>query len=157
MNRAVGGVSDGEACLESFFSAMFLPLILPVYALTCCYKPCGRPCWWGDAPCTEHRVTPQYARGPAGVLRDESTPRWTRRMTGRMTVSTDARARGMRRDETNAQTTAGTAKRPPRARALRARAESGSAADRLERARLRVFFTLKKKNKVIRGRNLSYP
>ena len=29
---------------------------------TCFYKPCGGLCWWGDAPCTEQRVTPQYAR-----------------------------------------------------------------------------------------------
>ena len=120
MNRAVGGVSDGEACLESFFSAIFLlPLILPLYALTCCYKPCGGPCWWGDAPCTEHRVTPQYARSwPCCVTRGAAVDR--RRMTGgRMTVSTDAHARVARRDETNAQTTAGTAA-PPRARMMRA-------------------------------------
>lgn len=115
MNRAVGGVSDGEACLESFTAAWGLPLILPLYWLTCCYKPCGGPCWWGDAPCTEHRVTPQYARSwPCCVTRGAAVDR--RRMTARNTA-TDAHALFVtRRDETG---TAGTAA-PPRARMMRA-------------------------------------
>ena len=110
MNRAVGGVSDGEACLESFTAMLWgLPLIIPLYVLTCCYKPCGGPCWWGDAPCTEHRVTPQYARSwPRCVTRGAAVDR------RRMTMTNDAHAFGRGNDETG---TTGTAA-PPRARTM---------------------------------------
>lgn len=51
-----------EPFVEGFKNLLCLPLIVPLYVGTCFYKPCGGLCWWGDAPCTEQRVTPQYAR-----------------------------------------------------------------------------------------------
>ena len=51
-----------EPFVEGFKNLLCLPLIVPLYVATCFYKPCGGLCWWGDAPCTEQRVTPQYAR-----------------------------------------------------------------------------------------------
>jgi len=51
-----------EPFVEGFKNLLCLPLIIPFYVGTCFYKPCGGLCWWGDAPCTEQRVTPQYAR-----------------------------------------------------------------------------------------------
>jgi len=51
-----------EPFVEGFKNLLCLPLIVPCYVVTCFYKPCGGLCWWGDAPCTEQRVTPQYAR-----------------------------------------------------------------------------------------------
>ena len=111
-NKATGGATNGEAFLESVVNLFALPLIVPCYVATCFYKPCGGVCWWGDVPCTEQRVTLQYARNyPCCLTRGAAVDR--RRLFFR---TTDARGNSAR----NAEREPAAVVAPPRARMLRA-------------------------------------
>ena len=120
MNKAEGSAKCAEACAESLASFFVLPMVVPLYAVTCFYKPCGGACWWGDAPCTEHRVTPQYARfWPWCLTRGAAVDR---RRGSRTDASSDAdRFVGRPKTKTRETVAAAAVSAPPRARMLRAR------------------------------------
>jgi hypothetical protein len=111
-NKATVGATDKEACFESVGHLFALPLIVPLYVATCFYKPCGGVCWWGDVPCTEQRVTLQYARNyPCCLTRGAAVDR--RRQVGNTDGGGPAR-------DAERETAAVTVAAPPRARMLRA-------------------------------------
>ena len=120
MNKAEGSAKCAEACAESLASFFVLPMVVPLYAVTCFYKPCGGACWWGDAPCTEHRVTPQYARfWPWCLTRGAAVDR---RRGSRTDASSDAdRFVGRPKTKTRETVAAAAVSAPPRAQHARAR------------------------------------
>ena len=116
-NRAEGGATHAEAFFESLAAAFFLPFIVPLYVATCFYKPLVGLCWWGDAPCTEHRVTPQYARvWPCCLTRGAAADRRRRFLV----PDADPVSERPRTRETLANGAAPAVAAPPRARMLRA-------------------------------------
>ena len=57
---------DGSCFFDTFImgvTGLWVTFTL-LWVMTCGYKPCGPGgcAWWGDAPCTEQRASPQFAR-----------------------------------------------------------------------------------------------